>query len=92
MRGLWFIPQPAQWVMNTRVLTALTAVLGLFGCYVLFTENKFFVNLYVGVSAILLIAVTVGGIIEIQRKSKEKLESKDISAFNSYIQQKRKSV
>jgi zinc transporter ZupT len=75
--------------MKTKVLTAVTGLLGAMSCVALLLQNNILLSICAAFNAALLLAVTIGGAIEIQRKSREKADSKvrsqDIAAHSSCL-------
>lgn len=64
-----------------------TGLLGSLGCIALLLQDNFLLKAYAVLSAALMILVTVGGAIEIQRKyRREKTVSKDIASRASCMQ------
>jgi hypothetical protein len=69
------------------ILTTVTGVIGSLGCTALLLQDNFLLKVYAVLSAALMILVTVGGAIEIQRKyRREKTVSKDIASRASCMQ------
>lgn len=64
-----------------------TGLLGSLGCIALLLQDNFLLKAYAVLSAALMILVTIGGAIEIQRKyRREKTVSKDIASRASCMQ------
>ena len=73
--------------MNPKILTMTTGSLGSLGCIALLLQDDFLLKAYALLSAALMVLVTVGGAIEIQRKyRREKTVSKDIASRASCMQ------